>query len=394
MNTMTTRKDFQAAMKAASGFTGRATLPILMNVLLKTCDGGLELTAYDLEMGIRQRFPAQVQTEGAVTISAKVLADILAAAPDTHITLEQQDTNEGAPLIIVADRARFEVLTLPAGDYPDIPAPLVTAWDQETDEPETEAAEGEKPKAKKVPAEPVMFDAAQLRALLNSVLYAASPDEARGVMTGVLFRLKEKRLHLAATDGHRLGVAGMDDLEGRDCEAVIPAHALNAVVRLLPTGEDQAVAMRVGESNVSFQWEGTEILTRVIAGQYPTFERVIPTEFKASATFRRDELRAAIKRAAIVAREVSNRVIFMFHGEDTKLTASAGGVGRTTEPVECLYEGEEIEIAFDARYLLDTLAAVESEGVRIDLTGPLNPAKFTSVDGEDTIHVVMPMQIV
>lgn len=366
MKIMCTKRDLHDGLAAAGRVTGRSTLPILMNFLVKTEPGGLEITGYDLEIGIRRRIPAQVQEEGAFTASSKILTDLVSAMPDSHV---QCNANGSGAVTLICERSNFDLLGLPADEFPSLP----------------EVGEDSEFRLK----------AGALRKMIQQVAFAASTDEARAIMTGIDLLLKGDTLTMAATDGHRLAVRHLQ-CEGlnRETNAIIPARALNELVRLIPQDEEADVVVRLGRNQVQFQTDHTTLVSRLIEGQFPNFERVIPATTDKSVTMQTAELAQAVRRAAIVAREASNRVILKTEGERLIISAESGGVGKAREDVEVIREGDDIEIAFNAKYMLDVLNVIDSEGVRFELTGPLNPGLIRPVDGPDYLYVIMPMQIV
>jgi len=369
MKIMCTKRDLHEGLAAAGRVTGRSTLPILMNFLVKTTPSGLEITGYDLEIGIRRQIPAQVQEEGAFTVSSKILTDIVNALPDSHVQFSGD--GQGA-LNLTCDRSSFDLLGLPADDFPNLP----------------EVGEESE----------FTLKAGDLKALIQQVAFAASTDEARAVMTGIDLKIGDGKITMAATDGHRLAVRHLDVTEGATeppaASIIIPARALNELARLLPQDDAAEVKIRLASNQIQFQVENTTLVSRLIEGQFPNFERVIPASTDKSVTMQTQELAQAVRRAAIVAREASNRVILKTEGDRLIVTAESGGVGKAKEDVEALREGEDVEIAFNAKYLLDVLNVLDSEGVRFELTGSLNPGLIRPVDGSDYLYVIMPMQIV
>ncbi len=366
MKIMCTKRDLHEGLTAAGRVTGKSTLPILTNFLVKTEPGGLEITGYDLEIGIRRRIPAQVQEEGAFTASSKILTDLVNALPDSHV---QFAANGSGAVTLTCERSSFDLLAMPADEYPSLP---------EVGE-ETQFT----------------LKAGALRQMVQQVVFAASGDEARAIMTGIDLLLKEGTVTMAATDGHRLAVRHLAcEGLGFEASAIVPSRALNELARVLPPDDDVEVRIRIGRNQIQFEVENTTLVSRLIEGQFPNFERVVPTSTDKTLTMQTQELAQAVRRAAIVAREASNRVILKTEGERLIVTAESGGVGKAREEVEIMREGDDIEIAFNAKYMQDVLGVLGSEGVRLELTGQLNPGLIRPVDGADYMYVIMPMQIV
>lgn len=362
---MCTKRDLHEGLAATGRVASKSTLPILMNFLVKTEPGGLEITGYDLEIGIRRHIPAQVQEEGAFTASAKVLTDIVSALPDSHV---QFSATEAGAVTLTCDRSSYSLAALPAAEYPNLPE---VSGDLR-----------------------FTLKAGTLRRMIQQVVFAASSDEVRAIMTGIDLQVKDSVVTMAATDGHRLAVRRMqcDGLEF-EASAVVPARALNELARLLPQDDEADVTVHIDHNQIHFQMEQTTLVSRLIEGQFPNFERVVPTSTDKTLTMQTQELAQAVRRAAIVAREGSNRIVMRTEGERVIVSADTSA-GKAREEVEIIRDGDDIEIAFNAKYLQEVLGALDSEGVRLELTGQLNPGLVRPVDGADYLYVIMPMQIV
>ncbi|HEY3266387.1 MAG TPA: DNA polymerase III subunit beta [Armatimonadota bacterium] len=366
MKILCTKRDLHEGVATAGRVAGKSTLPILMNVLVRTQEGGMEIVGSDMEIWIRRRLPAQVQEEGAFTASARLATEIVNALPDSHVQIVAD--GQGS-VTLTCERSSFDLVGLPADQYPSLP----------------QVGDDRK----------FTMKAGDLRVMIQQVAFAASSDEARAIMTGINMILKDGRVTMAATDGHRLAVRHMAcESLTFEATAIIPARALNELARTLPAEDDADVQIRVDRNQVQFDAGNTTLITRLIDGQFPNYERVVPASSDKSITAQTAEISQAVRRAGIVAREASNRIILRTDGERLLVTAESGAVGRAKEDVEVIREGDDVEIAFNAKYLQDVLNILDSEGVRFELTGSLNPGLVRPVDTEDYLYVIMPMQIV
>lgn len=360
MNITINRNTFRDALAVAGrAVATRSTLPLLTHILLEAGENGLTLRATDFELGIETTAPAAVETHGALTLPARTLTDVIGALPDGPVSMEADDNNVVA---VRAGRSHYTLRGLPARDFPALPA---------------------------VDAEPLTLPAETLRQLAARTLFAVSTDETRALLTGVLVTLADGVLKLVATDTHRLAVAEAP-CEGQDVQVIVPAKALREACRL----PGDALCMALTASQARFDGEGTTLVTRLIDGQFPNFERVIPREWQRRVECQREDLEAAIRRAlAICARDGANRVVFRTEYRRLTLTTESGEVGRAQEWVECDCEGDDVEIAFNGRYLLDALAATDAERVALEMTGSLNPASLRVPDTEEWLCVLMPMAV-
>lgn len=352
----------QAAGHAVSG---RSTLPILSNVLLDAKANQLRLLASDLEIWMECMIPLSVEEEGAITVPARVLGEVVGSLPEAEVSLEADQTR----LTIRSGRSEYSIQGLPADEFPAAP----DVGDACT----------------------VGLKQAALRRLIRNTLFAASVDETRAILTGALMVVGKDSLKFVVTDMHRLAV-DVTAAQGSAAEpksVIVPSRALHELFRVLSGEDDPEVSVKVGESQAVFDLGDLRLVSRLIEGQFPNYERVIPAETERRLVVARDELLAAIKRAAIVARAEANKVVLRAREGMLSIEAESSDLGKAHEEVEVELEGEAVEIAFNADYLIDVLAALENESVAVSLSGPLNPGVIRPSDGGNYIYVVMPMQM-
>ncbi|MCL6518940.1 MAG: DNA polymerase III subunit beta [Armatimonadetes bacterium] len=365
MKAICARKDFYEGVQTVSrAIAGRSALPILNNVLIKSEDGHLRLVAFDLELGMQSVIPATIETEGALTVPARVLAEVLATLPDLDVVLSVDENNS---VNLKCEKSDYTILGLPPEEFPALP-----------DVPDDQSFE---------------ITQAALRNMIKQTIFAVSPDESRAILTGVLLVLKGDEIRLAATDSHRLAIRTSPVANAKgETSCIIPGRALNELGRMLGE-EDTPVKVAISESQIKFTVGDVTMVSRLIEGQFPNYERVIPTACQRKLTMPAEGLLSRIRRASIVARENANRVILKTEGDKLMVTAESGDVGKAYEEIEIVKEGDDIEIAFNAKYLIDFLSALDTEGVSFELNGPLEPGLLRQVGKEDYIYVVMPMQI-
>ncbi|HEX9045088.1 MAG TPA: DNA polymerase III subunit beta [Candidatus Limnocylindrales bacterium] len=346
----------------------RSTLPVLGNVLLKTEDGGLKLTATNLEIGITYWVPGKIEDDGATTVPAKLITDIVNSLPSSErVDLELQAADT---LHIRCGRFETHVKGIDADEFPAIP----TA--------------GERPTTR-IPQR-------VLRQALEETTFAAASDEARPILTGVLARFEGDRLTLAAADNYRIAVKGITVLDPvEDASLVIPARSLNELSRVLADVDDPVeIVLSPARNQVLFHLEGVDLVTRLIDGQFPNYQQVIPATHTTRAVLDREELHKAVRLAALIASASANIVKIQVGADgDAGVTVSANAeVGDNEGHVEAAVDGDGTTIAFNARYLTDVLGNVDAEQFAIELNGPLSPGVFKPVGDERYVHVVMPVR--
>ncbi|HEY6057492.1 MAG TPA: DNA polymerase III subunit beta [Candidatus Limnocylindrales bacterium] len=346
----------------------RSTLPVLANVLLRTEDAGLKLTATNLEIGITYWVPGKIDADGATTVPARLLTDIVNSLPaGERVDLELQ---AGESLRIRSGRFETHVKGIDADEFPAIPSA------------------GERPTtriAQKV-----------LRAGLEETIFAAATDEARPILTGVLARFEGDHLTLAAADNYRIAVKTLEILDPvEDTSIVVPARSLAELSRILADVDDPVeVVLSPSRNQILFHLEGIDLVSRLIDGQFPPYQQVLPKSHTTRAVIEREELLKAVRLAALIASSSANIVKLQvgIDGE-TGLTVSANAeIGDNEGRVEAAVEGDGTTIAFNARYLTDVLQNVDTEQFALELNGPLSPGVFRPVGDERYVHVVMPVR--
>jgi DNA polymerase III subunit beta len=348
--------------------SSRSTLPVLANVLLKTEDAGLKLTATNLEIGITYWVPGKIESDGATTVPAKLLTDLVNSLPaGDKVDLE---LTAGENLHLRSGRFETHIKGIDADEFPAI------------------QAAGERPTTR------VAQDV--LRKALNETTFAAASDEARPILTGVLARFEGDQLTLAAADNYRIAVKTIPILDAvPETSVVIPARALNELARVLSDTKDTVeIVLAGGRNQVLFHLEGVDLVSRLIDGQFPNYQQVVPKEHTTRAVLDREELLRAVRPAALIAHESANIVKFQVGGDgEAGITVSANAeVGDHVGQVEAAVEGDGTTIAFNARYLADVLTNVDAEQFALELNGPLSPGVFKPVGDDSYVHVVMPVR--
>ncbi len=370
---LTVRKsDLLPELQLFQGIVERKnTIPILANVLIEANgDGTMQLLATDLEVGLRGRCPASVVKGGALTIPAKKLYEIVRALPDTEIHIK-----EGAKgsVKVSADRFDSRMQTLPREDFPTLPEPT-----------------------KELPA--VTLPRSGFKEMVGKTQFAITGEDTRYFLNGALFVLEPDKMNLVATDGHRLALVSTVRKKAKgepdELQAILPKKTLWELARLLVDGEDD-LRYTVGENHLFFDVDGRQLISRVIDAQFPAYERVIPKSNNRKIEFERDRLTSAIKRVALLSSDRSRAVKFSIGKEKIDITSSSPEVGEATETLPIQSDGDEVEICFNAQYVLDFLGVADSENVELDLKDDVSQAIMRPVGAEgcEYTYVIMPMRV-
>ena len=367
---------FEGIQTVGKAVATRSSLPILTHVRIAAKDGKVSMMATDLEMWMEHTLPGVGITEdGAATAPARNFTELLAAMPDADVSVTVED--ETNTLHLRCLKANYKLLGLSADEFPLLP--------QVTEDSR------------------FVIDREMLKDAVKQTIFATSTDETRAILTGVLVVFQGDSLKLVATDTHRLAVRDCPVKEGSgSASAIVPSRAMNELLRIVGNEEGEVVVTLSG-NQIQFQVDDasgskTTLISRLIDGQFPNYERVIPAQATKTLTVERAPLAAAVKRASIVARDSASRVVLRTTDDGDKLTitAESGSVGNAYEEVEVARTGDDtpVEIAFNAKYLADVLNVLETEGLHIELTEPLRPGVIRPTDNADYLCVLMPMQVV
>ncbi len=347
--------------------SSRSTLPVLANVLLRTEDAGLKLTATNLEIGITYWVPGKIETDGATTVPARLLTDLVSSLPGSEkVDLELQGADT---LHLRCGRFATHVKGIDADEFPTI------------------QTAGERPTTR--------VSQKTLKRALEEVIFAAASDEARPILTGVLAKFEGSKLTLAAADNYRIAVRTIDVLDPVEAASVvIPARALAELARILSDTDDPVeLVLAQARNQVLFHLEGIDLVSRLIDGQFPNYQTVLPATHSTRAELDREELLRAVRPAALIASSSANIVKLQVGGDDGGVVVTAtADVGDYTGDVEATIEGDATTIAFNARYLNDVLGNVQADRFALELNGPLSPGVFRPVGDDAYVHVVMPVR--
>jgi len=352
----------------AHGVSGRSTQPVQNNIYLEAVGPNrLRLVATDLEfISLDAVMEAQVADEGAVTVPARLFSEVVGAAGSEEVTLE---ADERSTVIVAAGNSRSAIRGMSAVDYEMLP--------ELVDPTELQLPQG------------------ALHEVLSQTVFATSQDETRPILTGALFKIQPGGLEVVATDTYRLALRRLTaEIPVEEPQsAIISARALHEVLRVLDVSSEEPAKVSLSSSQVEFAIGEVKVGSRLIEGQYPNYEKVLPDASDRRITINRREFMDGLRRALIVAREDANRVVISGEDGTVRISADSQDVGHHEESIAATLEGERPEIAFNARYLLDALDAIKSEEVVLELSQPLSPGTLKPVGDEDYLYVIMPMQI-
>lgn len=339
----------------------RSTLPILANVLIKTSKNRLSLSATNLDIAVTHYIGAQVGETGSITVPARLMQDFVGSLPEGVIELDLQETK----LHVTTDQYQSVVNGIVADDFPSMPA----------------ISDGSSWK----------LSAELFKKALQQVVFAASADETRPVLTGVLLHTIEGQLVMAATDSYRLAEKQLGKHEG-EVKLLIPASALHDLLRLLGDGEEE-ITVTHDDQQVLFQVSDIELVTRLVDGAYPDYQKLIPKKFETQATLKRSDLVNVTKVSSLFARESAGSVTIAVDEATQQLSirSVASQLGENTATAQTKAKGTG-SITLNSRYLLDALAVMNGEAVTFGFNGKLEPTLLQDPANPEYRHIIMPLK--
>ena len=362
------REKLQEGLNAVSAsIPTKTTLPVLANILVETTDRGIRLSGTDLDIAVSTEVAADVEASGAVTIPAKKLSELARELPPAPVKIaalgEQRITLE-------CGRSKFKLLGLPRDEFPTFPSVRFNeSW---------------------------RIRSGDLQKLIAATSFAVSTEESRPILNGVLWELRPEQMRMVATNGHRL--AKMETpIEASSAPAsdlIVPPKALEQVRRLFPAEEELEVAR--GENHIGFRSPLTSVFTRLIEGPYPNYDQVIPRDNDKYAIADKGALASALKRMSVIASDQTHRIRMAFNSGMLKFSVTTPDLGEAQDELPIRYNGDPLEIGFNASYLLEILRYMPTDEVRLTFKAPERAATMEPEGWNDSstyMCLVMPLRL-
>lgn len=347
--------------KVSSVIGSKSTVPVISNVLVVAKDNKLTLHTTDLELSVKTEIEAEIIEEGTTTIPCKKLNEIVNKLPDGNINI---DTDENFQSKITAGKSFFRIVGMSPKEFP---------IDTQPESPRT-----------------FTLEKATLVKNLKKIAYAASTDDSRYVLNGILFSIREGALTTVATDGRRLAlvekvVAGEGDIDG---DAVLPMKAIQEIIKSVD-GEGN-LSVNFSENKASFVTESTVVISKLVDGNYPNFRHVIPSAFNYSATVPRSELISALERVSLVVSESNLSIAVDLTAVEATITSSSSEIGSAEEKLTIDYNGSPLKVTFNPKFLADPLKNLECDNIIIQINDESSPVAVCGDEG--FLYIIMPMR--
>ena len=359
------KEDLSKAIQILQGVaSGRNTLPILSNVLIRAGAGQIEIAATDLEVGIRMNVAGQIQEEGEITVSARKLGEIVRELPEEDIRISTVGNDR---VEIVCGSGKYKIIGLPSDEFPPIPS---------------------------IDGSSFTISGEELRSMIQRTEFAASTDEARYYLNGLFFNLTEESTQIVGTDGHHLSIVTEKSLEPKPDEPISVIVPLKAVREVLKTFSDSSsIQFSVKGNQILFADDGATLVSRLVDGEYPKYEGIIPDNNDIQVVVEREKLIGTVRRVSLLANQNTHSVRLELENNQMRLSARTPELGEGEETLDVGGESEGLEIALDARYLRNVLSHIDAHEVIMGFKDSVSIAIIKPVEDDSHLCLIMPMRL-
>lgn len=363
------REKLQEGLAAvAASIPAKTTLPVLANILVETTEKGIRLSGTDLDIAVSTEVAADVETAGAITIPAKKLSEIARELPPSLVKIAAVGEQR---ITLDCGRAHFKILGLPRDEFPSFPkVRFEESW---------------------------RIRSGDLQKLISHTSFAVSTEESRPILNGVLWELKPDSMRMVATNGHRLAKmeVPIKSSGAPAADLIIPPKALEQIRRLFPADEELEIAR--GDNHLGFRSPFTSVFTRLIEGPYPNYDQVIPKDNDRIAIADKIALTSALKRMSVIASDQTHRIRLSFNSGMLRFSVQTPDLGEATDELAVRYTGDQLDIGFNASYLLEILRYIPTEEVKLTFKAPERAATVEPEGWSDPatyLCLVMPLRLV
>ncbi|MFA5792794.1 MAG: DNA polymerase III subunit beta [Candidatus Gracilibacteria bacterium] len=361
----------QTSLSLALSLVNRAvspnnTLPVLNNILLKAEGKKLFLFATNLEIAISAAFEAEVENEGALTVPAKVLTSYVALLTDKEVKLS---VTNGNTLLVQSKGSNTKIKGISSEEFPILP---------KLDTPDI-----------------FKFPVKQMLEAFEQVSFSASTNISRPVLTGVYLQIKGNTIKIAGTDSYRLSekTVTLEKDNGLDLSFIVPSKTIQELEKILSATSDTEFEARVSKGQIMFKVDGVELMSRLIEGNFPDYDKILPKESKTKVVVVKDEFILGLKKVSIIVRENNNNVKLKVQKDGLTITSDETQVGQGLSDISAKVDGENVETSLNAQYLLDVLGHLKCDTVNLGLNDDLSPVMVTPASGGDYLHIIMPLKV-
>ncbi len=359
-----TQNLLNAVLNVQHAVSSKSTLTILEGILIKTEPGQISLCGYDLETGITTKIDADIQEEGGIVLNARIFSDIIRSAPGKEICISVDDK---LTTTINSESSKFSIIGISSDEFPELPTVDAQAC--------------------------VKINSNTLKSMIRQTIFAVADTDEKPVNTGVLFNIENSEITLVAVDGYRLAKR-CEKIETKDTKMkfVVPGKTLSEVLKLIPDS-DEEVNISVGKKHIIFKTQDYCIISRLLEGEFLDYNSAIPSAFSTEMVVNTKAFIDSVERVSLVITDrLRSPVRCLFSGNQAKISCSTP-IGRANDEFQISNSGQNLEIGFNNKYLLDALKNTDSDQIRIQVNGSLSPFKILPMNDESFVFLVLPVRL-
>ncbi len=353
----------EAVSNIQRAVSSKTSIPALECILLTSGEGTLELCAYDLELGMTTVIPARIEEPGKAALPAKIFSDIVRKTPDEIITVTVDDKNITS---LESGHSKFSIIATPAEEFPELP--------------------------KLTDSTGISFPSRVLKSMIRQTLFAIAESDAKPIHQGSLFHLENGTLDMVSVDGYRLAKRSETTEFQGELSFVAPGKTLGEILRLLKDNDDP-VEISAGRRHILFKIDNYTVISSLLEGEFLNYKAAIPPDSKTEVVVKTREFIESVERVSLLITDRLKSPVRCQFGENEIRLLCTTAMGRASDQLGAEISGENVEIGFNNRYLLDALRNTECDEVRIQLGGPLSPMKILPKDGESFLFLVLPVRL-
>ncbi|MEE1218542.1 MAG: DNA polymerase III subunit beta [Ruminococcus sp.] len=352
-----------AVSNVSRAVSTKASIPALEGILIKAYGDSLNISGYNLEIGITTDIEASIKTEGEIVVSAKLFSDIVRRLPEEIVTIE---TDDRMVTYITCGNADYQIVGMSSVEYPDLPT--------------FEQTDG------------ITLNSKVLKDMIRQTVYAVSENTAKPIYTGSLFEIEDKMFRIVAIDGYRMAIRTENiDSESKN-SFVVPGKTQLEVLKLLNDDEDN-VDIIIGQRHITFKVKNYRVISRLIEGTFLDYKTTIPSETKTEVVINTRKIMDSVERMSLLNNDRIQSPVRCIFAEDEIKLSCASAVGRANDIVAVPIIGESVEIGFNNKYFLDALKNSDTDEIKLVLNGPLSPMVVKPVNGDSFLSIVVPMRL-
>jgi len=344
--------------------TNRTTIPILKGILLEVMDNNiLKISASDLDLSIEKKIPVNAEAKGAIVVSAKLFTEIIKKLPSGDVAIEVVENN----VIIKTNHSEFSIVGQDINDFP-----IMKEFDTDNY---------------------LSLNKELFKNMIKQSAFSASIDESRGIIVGVLIEILKDDLNIVALDGFRMAVRKEKIKSLEEKNIIIPAKTLYEIYKILVDEDCEEILLNIDDKDITININNTIVVSKLLEGDYINYKEIIPKNYSSRIRVSREELFNSIERASLLAREGKNNLIKVTIKDETLIINSRSEEGKVHEEIEISKEGENLEIGFNSKYILDILRVLEDEEIVLEFTSNVSPCLVKPINSEKYVYLILPVRI-